>query len=66
MVVEAFVAVYYIFGLITIFAIVKGKGYGVLLAVIATIIAAFTSPIIIFLICLFLIPTEKGSYWDKN
>lgn len=65
MIVDIFVAAYLIGMLLGIFAVIKGKGHGVILAILATVLAAFTSPLIVLLICLFFVNTKEGSYWDE-
>jgi uncharacterized membrane protein len=66
MIAEGF-ALYFILGMLFfVFATVSAKGYGIILSALATIIAGVTSPIIILLLCLFIVPAREGSFWDAD
>jgi hypothetical protein len=51
--------------LLGIFATITAKGYGIIWGSIGTLLGAFTFPLFILLIALFIIPPKKGSYWEQ-
>jgi hypothetical protein len=48
-----------------IIATMSAKGYGIFLGMVA-LISWFTSPLLVLLLCLFLVPARKGSFWDAD
>jgi hypothetical protein len=38
----------------------SAKGYGIFLGMVAALISWFTSPLLVLLLCLFLVPARKG------
>jgi hypothetical protein len=64
MVVEGF-ALYFLIGMFMIIATMSAKGYGIFLGMVAALISWFTSPLVL-LLCLFLVPARKGSFWDAD
>jgi hypothetical protein len=64
MVVEGF-ALYFLIGMqFMIIATMSAKGYGIFRY--AALISWFTSPLLVLLLCLFLVPARKGSFWDAD
>jgi hypothetical protein len=60
MVVEGF-ALYFLIGMqFMIIATMSAKGYGIFLGMVAALISWFTSPLLVLLLCLFLVPARKG------
>jgi hypothetical protein len=43
-----------------IIATMSAKGYGIFLGMVAALISWFTSPLLVLLLCLFLVPARKG------
>jgi hypothetical protein len=64
MVVEGF-AIFLIGMQFMIIATMSAKGYGIFLGMVAALISWFTSPLLV-LLCLFLVPARKGSFWDAD
>jgi phage shock protein PspC (stress-responsive transcriptional regulator) len=65
MIVDAYMIVFLGGMLLGIFATITAKGYGIIWGIIATLCGAFTLPLVILLIAMFIIPPKKGSYWEQ-
>jgi hypothetical protein len=65
MIVDGYAFYFLIALLFIIFATLHAKGYGILLSFLAVIISWFTSPLLVLLLCLLLVPSKKGSFWDE-
>lgn len=65
MIIQGFMLVFLICIFISVYAVVTAKGYGSFLGLVAVVISALITPFVVLLLCLFLLPTKKGSEWDK-
>ena len=63
--ISGYMLIFY-FGMIFVaYAVTTGKGYNVAWGILTALLTALTSPILILLFLIFLLPAKPGSYWMK-
>lgn len=66
MIVDLFIIGMLIYLFIAVYATVTSKGYGAGWAIMATIISMLVSPLIVLLVCMFLLPEKDSQTQDKR